>query len=358
LSFLHFGTSIEVLDHFSGMNRLIVGRRHLSLLPETTACDIAASAVILSSKISPGISVGEDAVVYDSSISGRVQIGSQSIVVGVKVSPDSHSNDNLKGFVLPDRHCLWEVPLVNYKGTILIYCGIHDNPKKLVKEGGTFCGKPWTCLLHNLDIEETDLWCSQDKCLWNAKLFPMVTLPEMLDIGMWLMGPLSDESGKLVKLWRNSKRVSLEELHRSINYHKLCARSTYHQADLASEIARACIGYGLLGRDLSQLCEEILQKDKAGVEICKELFSLFPNGLYSSILPSSREYQVQADLLKACGDESAACQMEKKVFAAVACETALAVKYGFEGIRLQRVRILFNSQIILISFLFLLCDFH
>jgi fucokinase len=88
----------------------------------------------------------------------------------------------------------------------------------------------------------------------NAKLFPMVNLPEMLDIGMWLMGPLSDESGKLVKLWRNYQRVSLEELHRFINYHKLCASSTSHQADLAFEIARACIGYGLLGQDLSQLC--------------------------------------------------------------------------------------------------------
>jgi hypothetical protein len=43
-------------------------------------------------------------VIYDSSISGWVQIGSQSIVVGVKVSPDSHSNANLKGIVLPGRH--------------------------------------------------------------------------------------------------------------------------------------------------------------------------------------------------------------------------------------------------------------
>ncbi|KAF3321345.1 bifunctional fucokinase/fucose pyrophosphorylase isoform X1 [Carex littledalei] len=330
LSFMHFGTSIEVLDHFSGTNRVLVGRRHLCLLPETTACDIASSAIILSSKISPGVSVGEDSVVYDSSISGRIQIGSQSIVVGVKISPDLHSNINSTGFVLPDRHCLWEVPLVNYKGTLLIYSGIHDNPKKSVKEGGIFCGKPWTSLLHDLKINETDLWSSQNQCLWNAKLFPMVTLREMLDIGMWLMGLLSDESGKMVNLWQNSSRVSLEELHRSIDYHKLCASSSNHQADLTAEIARACIGHGLLGRDFCQLCEEILQKDKAGVEICKELFSLFPNSLYSSVLPSSRRYQIQTDLLKACGDESSASQMEKKVWAAVARETSLAVKYGFE----------------------------
>ncbi|KAJ4784147.1 L-fucokinase/GDP-L-fucose pyrophosphorylase [Rhynchospora pubera] len=330
LSFLHFGTSNEVLDHLSGMNSVIVGRRHLCLLPETTACDIAASAIVLSSKISPGVSVGEDSMVYDSDISGRIQIGSQSIVVGVKISPDLQSNINWGGFVLPDRHCLWEVPLVNYKGAILIYCGVHDNPKKLVKEGGTFCGNPWTSLLHNLNIMETDLWNFQDKCLWNAKLFPMATLPEMLDISMWLMGHLSDESGKILSLWKNSRRVSLEELHRSIDYHKLCASSSNHQADMASEIARACIGYGLLGRDLSQLCEEILQKEKAGQDICKELLSSFPNGLYSSVLPSSRAYQVQTDLLKACGDESGASQMEKKVWAAVASETSLAVKYGFE----------------------------
>ncbi|GJZ68404.1 receptor protein-tyrosine kinase CEPR2 [Tanacetum coccineum] len=59
LLFLPFGTSSEVLDHLSGTGSRIVARRHLCSIPATTMSDIAASAVIVSSKISPGVSIGE-----------------------------------------------------------------------------------------------------------------------------------------------------------------------------------------------------------------------------------------------------------------------------------------------------------
>ncbi|XP_020085219.1 bifunctional fucokinase/fucose pyrophosphorylase isoform X2 [Ananas comosus] len=337
LSFLHFGTSIEVLDHLGGPNSGLVGRRHLCSLPETTVCDIAATAVILSSKISPGVSIGEDSLVYDSSLSGRIQIGSQSIVVGVNIQGLSQCEQSgkLVCFILPDRHCLWEVPLVKSVGRILIYCGLHDNPKVSLEENGTFCGKPWRKVLSDLKIDEADLWGSsttQQKCLWNAKLFPVVSPVEMLNIGMWLMGSTYNNHKEMLSIWRKAHRVSLEELHRSINYPQLCIDSSNHQAELAAGIAKACMTYGLLGRNLSELCEEILQNDAFGLEICKELLGLCPNLEKQSvgILPPSRQYQVQVDLLRACGDESAAVLMEQTVWAAVASETASAVKYGFE----------------------------
>ncbi|XP_072957841.1 bifunctional fucokinase/GDP-fucose pyrophosphorylase [Typha angustifolia] len=337
LSFLHFGTSVEVMDHLGGPNSGLVGRRHLCSLPETTFCDIAATAVILSSKISPGVSIGEESMVYDSSLPGKIQIGSQSIVVGVKLRGlnECEQTGKLVHFILPDRHCLWEVPLIKGLGRVIIYCGIHDNPKISVKQNGTFCGKPWRKVLYDLKIEETDLWSStdtQDKCLWNAKLFPILAPSVMLNIGMWLMGSSYHQSEDMLSLWRKSYRVSLEELHRSIDFPNLCMDSSNHQADLAAGIAKACLTYGLVGRNLSQLCEEILQKDVLGIEICKELLAVCPNleNQYACVLPPSRGYQVQVDLLRACGDESTARMVEEKVWAAVASETALAVTYEFE----------------------------
>ena len=334
LSFLHFGTSSEVLDHLSRFDSGLVGRRHLCSVPETTVCDIAASAVILSSKISPGVSIGEDSLVYDSSLSGRIQIGSQSIIVGVNIQMnDLEGRGNNVRFILPDRHCLWEVPLVGSVRRIIIYCGLQDNPKNSAEGYGTFCGKPWRKLLHDLGIQETDLWSSsgsQERCLWNARIFPVLSSSEMLSLGMWLMGSMSFNSGHMLSLWRNSHRVSLEELHRSIDFPQLCMVSSNHQADLAAAIAKACITYGLLGRNLAQLCEEILQKDTLGIEICKEFLSHCPSleTQNPGVLPQSRAYQVQVDLLRACGDESSACRVEEKVWTAVASETASAVKYG------------------------------
>lgn len=335
LSFLHFGTSSEVLDHLSRFDSGLVGRRHLCSIPETTVCDIAASAVILSSKISPGVSIGEDSLIYDSSLSGRIQIGSQSIIVGVNIQElsDPEWIGNKVTFILPDRHCLWEVPLVGSVGRIIIYCGLQDNPKNSAEGDGTFCGKPWRKVLHDLGIQESDLWSlsgSQGRCLWNARIFPILSSSEMLTLGMWLMGSTSYNSGDMLSMWRNSHRVSLEDLHRSIDFPQLCTASSYHQADLAAGIAKACITYGLLGRNLAQLCEEILQKDISGIEICKEFLALCPSleTQNPGVLPQSRAYQVQVDLLRACGDEVNACTVEQNVWTAVASETASAVKYG------------------------------
>ncbi|XP_062209612.1 bifunctional fucokinase/fucose pyrophosphorylase isoform X3 [Phragmites australis] len=334
-SFLHFGTSAEVLDHLAGSYSGLVGRRHMCSLPETTACDIAATAIILSTKISAGVSIGEDSLVYDSLLCGRIRIGSQSIVVGVNIREfhgySSQIISSSASFTLPDRHCLWEVPLVNSAARVLVYCGLHDNPKVSIKRDGTFCGKPWINVLQDLRIQDTDLWSStnQDKCLWNARLFPIMSLPEMLNVGMWLMGSAYDPDGEVASQWRKSQRVSLEELHRAIDYSQLCTDASKHQADLAADIAKACMNYGLLGRNLFQLCEEMLQKDTC-LAVCKELLSFFPShgDQYSGVLPQSREYQVKMDLLRASGDLSTACMVEEKVWASIASETASAIKYG------------------------------
>ncbi|KAM7251911.1 hypothetical protein ACFE04_023794 [Oxalis oulophora] len=327
LMFLHFGTSSEVLDHLSEAGSELVSRRHLCSIPATNASDIAASAVILCSKISPGVSIGEDSLVYDSSISGGIQIGSQSIVVGVNVPQDEHC----KRFMLPDRHCLWEVPLVGCTERVIVYCGLHDNPKISLSKDGTFCGKPWERVLHDLGLQESDLWSSKEKCLWNAKIFPILTYFEMLRLATWLMGLNDQNSRDLLPLWKSSRRVSLEELHGSIDFPNMCIGFSNHQADLAAGIAKACLDYGMLGRNLSQLCEEIMQKEISGVELCKDFLGSCSKlqEQNSKILPRSRAYQVQVDLLRACGDETAAKKLEQKVWDAVANETASAVRYGF-----------------------------
>lgn len=330
---------MEVLDHLAGSYSGLVGRRHMCSLPETTACDIAATAIILSTKISSGISIGEDSLVYDSVLCGRIRIGSQCIVVAVNISEFHGYNPQILNgstcFTLPDRHCLWEVPLVNSAGRVLVYCGLHDNPKVSIKRDGTFCGKPWINVLEDLRIQDSDLWdsTSQDKCLWTAKLFPVMSLPEMLNVGMWFMGSACDPDGKIASLWRKSQRISLEELHHAIDYRQLCTESSKHQANLAADIAKACMNYGLLGRNLFQLCEEMLQKDTR-LAVYEELLSFFPShrDQYPGVLPQSREYQVKMDLLRASGDLSTACVVEEKVWASIASETASAIKYGSKGV--------------------------
>ena len=113
----------------------------------------------------------------------------------------------------------------------------------------------------------------------------------------------------------------------------MCLISSNHQADLAAKTARACLTYGLLGRNLSQLCQDISQMEDSGEKICAEFLALCPNlqAQNGKIVPKSRTFQVQADLLHACSNHEEATKVEHKVWAAVADETASAVRYGFKG---------------------------
>ncbi|KAH9316832.1 hypothetical protein KI387_018601 [Taxus chinensis] len=337
LLFLHFGTSSEILDHLSAGHAGRVGCRHLSSIPASTFCDLTSSSVILSSEISSGVSVGDESLIYDSTLCGGVQIGSRCVVVGVHVEQNIKSGSDKNGpfLLLPDCHCLWEVPLMGKAHGVILCCGLEDNPKSSFHTGGTFCGKQWKKLFTQLGIQESDLWNQSQKqhnFLWNAKLFPVVPQAEGLKLAMWLMGLNSNKKDDMLQLWKNSHRVSLEEMHRSIDYQRLCAESSNHRAKLAAGIAKACISYGLLGRNLSRLCAEILEGENCGTDICKNFLALCPSPQTGSLmnLPQSRAYQAQVDLYRACGQDKGANVIEENVWEAVAAETAAAVKQDFE----------------------------
>ncbi|KAL0428714.1 UNVERIFIED_CONTAM: Bifunctional fucokinase/fucose pyrophosphorylase [Sesamum radiatum] len=146
------------------------------------------------------------------------------------------------------------------------------------------------------------------------------------------MGLSNQEDEYLLCLWKRSGRISLEELHKSIDFSNMWLAPLITKQILQQGLLLLVLNFGLLGRNLSQLCREILQKEATGIEICKEFLSLCPNLLAQNpqILPKSRAHQVHLDLLRACSEEQMASEMEHKVWAAVANETALAVRYGFK----------------------------
>lgn len=248
--FLHFGTSSEVLDHLGAVDSALIGRRHLCSIPANTVSDIAASAIILSSKIAPCVSIGEDSLIYDSRICHGVQIGSQSIVVGVNVPDVDRTADEPYRFVLPDRHCLWEVPLVGCTDRVIVFCGLHDNPKISIAKGGTFCGKPWEKVICDLGIQESDLWTSNDdqgKCLWSAKLFPILPYSEMLSMAMWLMGLSGGMTEHFLSLWKSSPHVSLENCIGPLTFPKCVSGLVIIKQILLQESLKLALVMAFLG---------------------------------------------------------------------------------------------------------------
>ena len=318
-----------MLAHLSKDHDGRVGRRHMILVFESTFTQLASSAIILSSEIKGDASVGEKSLVYKCTFTDSVDIGNNCIVLGI------HSN-NLRGnqssfsLVVPDDHCLWGVPVFGNGPRVTLCCSVHDNPKLALTMGGTFCGKSWKEKFDELRISENDVWpnhiLNDERTLWNAKLFPVVAPEKGVVFAMWLMGVYQSCSG-LLHEWKMCDRVSLSRVHRQIDFHRFCNELDAHQSRIALGLAKGSLQSGLLDRDLSKLCKQIVKGLDRGTEICKDLLTFFSDLRVDTWkVPLSRVYQAQLDISKACnyGVDSIATY-EKHVWDAVAEETLMAI---------------------------------
>lgn len=331
LSFLHFGTSLEVLAHLAKDHGGRIGRRHMILTADNPSHELASSAVIISSKIDDGVFVGEESLVFKCTFMDGVHVGNHCIVVGIHSESFPAGTHCLLSLVVPDWHCLWEVPLLGNGSRVTLCCSVHDNPKLALTKMGTFCGKPWKELFNELGIEEDDVWPNkvnnEEKNLWNANLFPVMAPGKGIVFAMWLMGTYRKESDDLLSDWLRCERMSLAGLHSRIDFQKLCGEFNAHQSRISLGLAQASLTCGSLHRNLSKLCTQIVEGLDAGAESCRDLLTLFPEpeAVSTFKVPLSRLYQARLDLCKASEDNAGASAHEKNVWDAVAKETAIAV---------------------------------
>lgn len=323
---------MEVLAHLAKYGGLHNERRHMLLTADDSSLDLASSSLIISSKFDRTVSVGEQSLVCNCTFASGVRIGSQCIIFGIDsgiLAENIHWPSLLS---VSDQYCLWEVPLLGTELRATLCCSIHDNPKLAMSNCGTFCGKPWETLFAELGVEEEDIWPNkaiiEEKNLWNASLFPVVASSKGIVFAMWLMGNRQEKTS-LVSEWRRCERVSLGELHGRIDFPKLCNEYKTHRAEVSLGLAEASLRCGTLHRDFSKLCVQVVKGLAGGRDACKGLLRLFSGpGRIAFKVPQSRVYQAGVDVSIASGDGAADSVYEKKVWEAVAKETAAAVGHN------------------------------
>ncbi|KAH7316282.1 hypothetical protein KP509_21G086500 [Ceratopteris richardii] len=330
LTFLHFGTSMEVLSHITSYfgGKTTFCRSNLDMGDSHVVR--ASSGSVIASDITGTVHVGDQSLIYNCTLKDGVHIGRRCIILGI----DSESLTTVQGgglsLVVPDQHCLWEVPLIDSNSRVTLCCSIQDNPKVSIHELGKFCGKQWEDVFNHLGVGGDDLWLqtisSKERNLWNASLFPVVSAGKGIIFAMWLMGLLPDHDN-LVSEWRTCKRMSLAELHGFIDFQKLHEEFKTRKGKISLQLADASIKCGSLHQDLSNLCMEILEGLDAGKDACEDLLTLYLNPKFDAFkVPQSRTYQAGADLYCALGDVENAAAFERKAWDAVAKETAIAVE--------------------------------
>ncbi len=315
LTFIHFGSSAEVLQHLTRPWGGMLSRRILSecgpgVDPSATAC---------ASDVESTTTVGKGSLLFGCHLGPDVRIGNRCAVIGV----DSNSAD----LRLPDNTCLWQVPLrgkADSVSSLLVCCGVDDNPKSELGSA-TFGNCELESWMTRRGVLSGDLWPEGGaRTIWNAKLFPCVSDAKGVAMVMWLLRFDDDEENRLDP-WRDARRLSLSELHMEVDARAFMDR----QDDLVAHLVFHAIDRSVhdgADRNLSALTKH-LSSDAHGEELIKLAGGLMSDGgRIGPGLPESRVLQMRCDLLRSGGDEKGAANAGKEAFRAVHREVTHAVR--------------------------------
>ena len=315
LTFIHFGSSAEVLQHLTRPWGGMLSRRILSecgpgVDPSATAC---------ASDVEHTTTVGKGSLLFGCHLGPDVRIGNRCAVVGV----DSDS----PALRLPDNTCLWQVPLrgdAESVSSLLVCCGVDDNPKADLGSA-TFGNRDIESWMTRRGIVPGDLWPEGGaKTVWNAKLFPCVPGDQGVAMVMWLLR-LGDADESRLDPWRRARRLSLSELHMEVDAKAFMDRQDELVAHLVFHAIDRSVHDGA-DRNLSALTKHLGSDahEKKLISLAGGLAS--DGGHIGPGLPESRVSQMRCDLLRSGGDDKGSSDAEKEAFHAVQREVTHAVR--------------------------------
>ncbi|CAG2249520.1 FUK [Mytilus edulis] len=87
----------------------------------------------------------------------------------------------------------------------------------------SFCNSPWIIMMNRTGMIKEDLWSSDidndSQSIMTAKLFPVFHATENVGLKeiLWLQGQTEDKDGSILKRWRSSWRLSLQDILDLVN---------------------------------------------------------------------------------------------------------------------------------------------
>ncbi len=202
--FTHIGATLlfrEMMAGASGVAALYAAHQRLgaSTLPGVRSSGVIVDSVLGCGEIDPG------AVVIECSLKEPFHAARGSV---------AHGLDGIDAKVeIPEDTVLHQAPVrlpSGVRGTVIRAFGVQDNPKDLVSDGkSTWFGRPIVEMLQALGLAADLVWPDvppAERCLWNARLFPLTGTGAAWECARWLMGLPSRYS---VPEWCESERLSL-----------------------------------------------------------------------------------------------------------------------------------------------------
>jgi fucokinase len=225
---------------------------------------------------------------------------------------------------VPANTCLWQVPVLHDGAvrTLTACCGVDDNPKQDA-ESGTFLNVRFPRWLDARDVHAEEIWdVGQPRTLWTARLFP-VGGGQGLAVAAWMMSADPSSIRDMAKVWRTLPRMSLAQLHASVDADTFVSVQQELVSDLVLKAVRRSADGGL-DRNLAALGGQIENREVR--EWLSVLGSEMARGRRTrGLVAESRLLRMRADLAAVVGREAEACELRDAAFAAVQRQVSAAV---------------------------------
>lgn len=220
----------------------------------------------------------------------------------ITIGNNCHLNDldliQKNNFKIPSNIFIQNIPIdlhcLKKEVNLSVVFGVTDELNKIFSEcQWTIMNQSWMEFSALTSIVESDLWSDEiaprSRCLMNAKLYPVVNLyleeDEMIEMRdfCWINLLDSNEKNLMVKKWRQSMRLSIEEVLDLKKLEKIFAKRRFITNSVRSEmlvkqvIASKSIRFDALIRNIVHdgYSNEILESfDRAALENSDDLMLL------------------------------------------------------------------------------------
>lgn len=187
--FIHFGTTHEILSLMTGD---VEDYKLLDWNSKVNSSILGATAGY-NSILSRNATIGEKCYLEVSYVHSGAKIGSNTVLSYVDIDDET----------IPNNVVLHGLKQKNGKFVCRIY-DVNDNPKE-----NKIFGKELTEYFCELNIDENDIWSTNNHTLWDANLYPECeTCKEALKAALNVYDLLHSNGGNIIS-WKNANRKSL-----------------------------------------------------------------------------------------------------------------------------------------------------
>lgn len=183
-SFVHVGTIPDLLERGGG-----------AAVPRAPKHQTGRGKAAVLDSIIGHLHVGGGRTVIDRCILRSARLAGQNVVVGIADG---------SAIELPRGIALFRVPLI--KGAAVVACGVRDDFKTPLLEGGLAFERPFASLLRRSGLLAGDL-IHGDGTLWHAPLWPITTGANGLRLVRWMWN-----GTRAPAAWQRARRVSMHEI--------------------------------------------------------------------------------------------------------------------------------------------------